>query len=403
MGFKDYLSVISRRWHVFTPIVALVLGAHLAWVVYGQPQLYRASTMIMINPPITGSTLALVRPITPVSRVETFREYPIVNTALQLLTGEREFSSAIFEDPARREAINRIVERFAAEAAGADPRPLHQEIESSIQVTLGKDERLVSVEASSTEPERAIAICWAVAEAARLYHNERCQEMVAKTVAELEEQRQGYIKERDQVFRDRTEFARRTGFTNFPRYQELVQGIILAIDGEVSQVRGQQREVERMIDERVARSQQGGDEIQAVAAELGVSPRLRNLQDELLKARLDHDITSSRLTERHPSVADLKVKVDRLERLISDEQEAIVADGLKKWSAATRELVKQGAGIALKLEVLKERKSSLTRELFRLSETSQEYNRIDERGAMVASNIERVKGHINELEWAGLQ
>ena len=404
MDFKDFLSVITRRWLVLLPIAALVIGGHLFWVMCGRSPDYRATTMIVVNPPIGGSELPGARLVSPVNRVENFKESPVFSLATKFLTGERPFSAKVFDEPERQERIARFTEVFAAEADGeAGVARLQDEIELSTKVVAAKDERLITIEAISRDPERAAAFTWAVAEAARAFHIERCRETVERSVTDLQSQQKDFLKERELALKDQTDFAKRTGFTNFPRYQEMVQTIVLTIDGEISAARGQQREIERMIDERVSRSQQGADEIQAVAAELGESARLRTLQAELLKARIEHDVAASRLTEKHPSVADLKIKVDRLERLIDDEQEAIVADGLKKWSSATRDLVKQSAGLALKVEVLKERKASLSRELFRLTEVSQEYGRITERATVVTANLDRLKTHINDIEWAGLQ
>ncbi len=403
MGFKEYLAVISRRWHIFLPMMALVIGAHVLWVAYGQPQLYRASAMVVISPPIASEGLPIGRPITPMTRPETLREPPVLSVAVQLLLGERPFQAKEFETDDRQEFIARFTEQFAAEADGQDPRRLMDEIEGSLVLTMTKDERVITVEVTSDRPERALAFAWSVAEAARVFHNERCRDIIDKTLTEFRKQQEELEKEREVAFRDRTDFAKRTGFTNFPRYQEMIQALLLGIDGELSQLRGSQREVERTIDERVSRSQQGGDEIQAVAAEMGDSPRLRELNQELLRARLDHDMAVSRYTDKHPSLQALRVKVDRLERLIAEEQDSIIADGLKKWSAATRDLVKQSGAFALKLEVLKERKAALSREMFRLAEVNQEYNKIEDRSRATSGNLDRLQAQINTLEWAGIQ
>jgi Mrp family chromosome partitioning ATPase/uncharacterized protein involved in exopolysaccharide biosynthesis len=404
MGFKDYLSIISRRWKVFLPILVLVVGAHLLWVNFGQVPLYRADSMVMITPPIAGATSLLPRPSAQLmSRPETFCELPVLSIAAQILTGERPFTSKEFEDPARQEVIKRFTERIGAEMAGGDSKRLASELEGCMTVFMSKDDRVATIRATCQSPLKALAYAWATAEAARIFYNEQSRETVQKAVGELKSQRAKLDGERDLVLRDRTEFAKRTGFTNFPRYQEMVQGIILTIEGEISQLRASAREMERAIDERVAKSQQGGDEIYAVTAEVGASPRLKDLNEAMVKARIEYDIASSRLTDRHPELAVLRSKVEKLEQLISREEETIVAEGMKKWNSDTRELVKQSAGIDLKLEMLKERKASLTRELFRLAEISQEYYRIDDQASHVAANIERVQGQINDLEWVGIQ
>jgi Mrp family chromosome partitioning ATPase len=403
MGFKDVPRIIGRRWFIFLPAVALVVGSHLAWVAFLHPQVFRATARIALDPPLAGSGLTFGRTIAPQSRTETISETPILARALQLLAGKKEFTSGVYREPARQREIKRFTEKIAAEIASGRGSRVLNEVENSIDVTMAGDERTITIDASSTDPRRALAISWAVSEAVRNFHNDRCRDVVETTVAELAAQRSQLEKERELALKDQIEFAKRTGFTNLPRYQELVQGIILQVDGEASQLRGEQREIERRIDERVASSQQGGDEIQAVAEEMGESLRLKELHEELVKARLDHDVSLSSLTDRHPTVLELRTKIERLERLVSQEQEAILSDGLKKWSAATRELVKQNSGIALKLDVLKERKASLTRELFRLAEVGQEYHRIEERGATVAAGIDRLKGRLNELEWLRLQ
>jgi len=404
MGFRDYISVIGRRWHIFLLIVGIVISAHVFWVFLGQKQLHQASSMVIISPPIiTANQLVLIRKSqSPMTRVETYRELSVLNIAVQLLTGERPFSSKEFDNPAKQEAVKFFTARFRSEAADGNTKNLLNDLRGSISVEI-EEERVAKVTARSPSKQRALAYAWAVAEAARIFHEEWSREAIEKTVTELKKQLEQLEKERNVVVRDRTEFARRTGFTNFPRYQEMVQGIIFKIEGDISQLRSQQRELERTIDERISRSQQGREEIQELASEMEENPRLKELRKELLNARLEYDMATSRLTDRHPKVSSLQSKVEHLEGLIGEEEESIVANGLKRWNLETRELVKQSGALARKLEVLKERKASLSRELFRLAEISQDYTRIEDQLTSISKSIETMQSQVNELEWRGIQ
>src|SRR5262245_31317901 len=309
MHRNGFLPVIRRRWLLILVTASLVIGGHLAWVGYGQPQFYLATTRLSVDPPAAGSGSLFLRPNVAANRPETFEETPVLVHALRLLSGERSFASRVFGDPARKEEIKRFTERFAAEVAGGGGTRILGEIEESIGVTTAGDGRTIAIAASSTDPERALAISWAVAEAARAFHQERSRELVGETVADLQEQRAQLEKERQLALEDKTEFARRTGFTNLPRYLEMVEGMISETEAEQSRLRFQQREVE---------------------------------------------------------------------------------------------LVEERSEIAFRLEVLKERQASLTREFFQLTELSQEYNRLEERAATVVSHIDRIRGQIEELEWSGV-
>ena len=185
MGFREYFAVIKNRWFILLPIVALVIGAHVFWVTYGQPQLYRGNTLIVINPQGDSANFPWVKPITPVTHLAAFHEHPILSTAIKMLTGELPFEAKVFQEPGRREAIDRFHDVFGAEVAGTDGDQLLMEMGRSLKVEMSKDNRILTISATTADPFRAVAFSWAVAEAGRLFHNSHCREKVRKTVAEL--------------------------------------------------------------------------------------------------------------------------------------------------------------------------------------------------------------------------
>ncbi len=404
MGFKDYFFVIARRWHIFLLIVFITISSHMIWAIFSQSKLYHATSMVIISPSIIGpSGLVLIRkPASPISRVKTFRETSMLNIAVQLLTGERPFSSVEFNHPDRQEVIRDLTEKFKKEIANESKRHLLKELENSISVHLD-DDRVVTINARSPSNERALAFAWSIAEAARIFHNEYCQEMIEKTVADLKNQLGEEEKQKKNILNEQAEFVKKTGFTNLPRYQEMIQGIIFDIEEEMSQLKAKQQEIERAIDEHLVLSIQGREEIQEFTEAVEKNPRLRELREQLLKVRLDYDIATSRYTERHPAISSLKLKLERLEELIHEEDEVLITEGLKKWSHEIRNLVMESGAIDRKLQVFKERKSSLSQELFRLADISQDYSRIEEQAKNINATIARMQREINELEWRGLQ
>src|SRR5688572_29719250 len=106
-----FLPVIRRRWLLFLATASLVIGGHLAWVGYGQPRFYLATSRIAVDPPASGSGSLFLRPSFAVNLPDTFEETPVLVQALQLLSGERSFAAKVFEEPARKEEIKRFNDR----------------------------------------------------------------------------------------------------------------------------------------------------------------------------------------------------------------------------------------------------------------------------------------------------
>ncbi len=52
MEFKEYLSIIRRRWLLFIPIFLLIVGAHLIWINYGRTTRFRATSKVLIAPEV---------------------------------------------------------------------------------------------------------------------------------------------------------------------------------------------------------------------------------------------------------------------------------------------------------------------------------------------------------------
>ena len=91
MEFKEYLAIIRRRWLLFFPIFALIIGTHMTWVSYLQKNRFAATSKVVIGNDDTARASGLESfPSSPWkglsrnTKEATLGDYPVPRRAAEL-------------------------------------------------------------------------------------------------------------------------------------------------------------------------------------------------------------------------------------------------------------------------------------------------------------------------------
>ena len=381
MEFKEYLSIIRRRWLLFIPIFLLIVGAHLIWINYGRTTRFRATSKVLIE---VRRDLALpANNLLPVglhrisfnTKEATLTDYPVLRRAAELCLGRVEFRSAEFQGEHLRSQVEQGVRQMVATYGNSEDGidKLILELQAGVRVKHLTSLQIIEISMQGQDSLNTLLMSWAMAEGAFQYHSERAQHDV-KLVLTAADKRMAETQFELEAAHDELRVAQQDmGITNFQEKWRMINENLFRIDRENDQLVSKARKNDKIIEHRLQKQSFDDRNDLISRVELKNEGAAGEIRRRLFTAKLEYDAKISVLTPKHPDAIEARARVASLEKSMAKEQDNVLAAKYRAYSRETNDTIKDNAMINLELEVLAERKKRLDQDLYELNRMRQEF------------------------------
>ena len=381
MEFKEYLAIIRRRWLLFFPIFALIVGAHLFWISYGQKSLFAANSKLIISeqPEIGNARNGMVPlglpEVDPLTKEATITDYPVLRRAAELALGRVEFVSPEFLTDKMRSRIAEIRTQVASDFGNTEDgiEALIRSMQDSVDVQRPGNRQIVEIHVVGDRADSILLWSWAMAEAAHLYHREKARANIDEFLENTDKMIDESHSELNLAHKSLTEAQDQMGITNFAEKERMILENLYRIDREEDRLRADARKNERLIQHRLQQQSFGSRVDIGKDIDLESNGRIAEIRELLFQKKLDLDAKISTLSPKHPEVKQIRAMIVSLEKTVAKEQDSVLVDKYKQHSRETNALIKDNANINLEIEVLNESKKRLNDELQVLNSMRQDF------------------------------
>ncbi len=320
MEFRDYISVIRRRYYIFIPVFLAVVGAHVVWVTSIQKKTYEANAQLAVmhtnaqsRASESFSPVVWLRNITPEAVKAAIENRNIQKKISDLLWGREQFTLPDFTMPPLRNRVDGYLASFQADYQ--DQESFTAEIPDLIKIDVEPDRSVLSLSSKAKSPENALIVAWAATEGIVTYFNSRMGKELDHIQLMLESEA-GNIKSKlgDAEEKWKT-VVEEVGFDPIAR-QERIKGEITTLQGDIDRLSANQRELARRYKELVqARPMEEGN-LRSLQAEevLAQNERVQGLEKRIVELKLERDEMLEVRTQEHPEVVAIEKRIQVLEQ-----------------------------------------------------------------------------------------
>ncbi|MCI0651170.1 MAG: polysaccharide biosynthesis tyrosine autokinase [Planctomycetes bacterium] len=407
MEFKEYLAIIRRRWLLFFPIFALIVGAHLFWVTYGQTSKYSASSKVIIGADKQLPLQAL--PGVPIglhgvsyeTKEATLTDYPVLRRAAELALGRKDFESGEFDSDKMREQIASGVKALCLRFGNTDGglERVIVELEKSVQTKRQNNEQIVEILAEGDSKDETIVLSWAMAEGAAQFHNEKARGEIDAFLA-ANDTRIEQARADVQVAAEELHIAQKElGITNYEEKENQILAGLRHVEEEEARVVAASRKNDRLIQYRLQEQSFDGRSDAYSEVDLSREASVGAVQKMLFESKLELEAKVAALSPKHPDVHQLRAKIAGLEKSLAKEQDVVLANKYQAISRETNGLIKANALLNLELDVLAERRARLNQELQEFNALRQDFRPKEERYAEAQERLASLLDLRKQVGW----